>query len=71
MKDILRSYCHELFHHSQYLDNPDYMRRVFVGSQESLDDNRELEELEGEAYLNGNLLFRKFTEQLKMSMKKK
>ena len=47
------------------------MRRVFVGSQESLDDNRELEELEGEAYLNGNLLFRKFTEQLKMSMKKK
>ena len=65
IKDILRSYCHEMIHHSQYLDNPDYIRRVFAGSQDSLDDNKELEDVEADAYLRGNLLFRKFTEQLK------
>lgn len=65
IKDILRSYCHEMIHHAQWLDNPDYIRRLFSGSQDSLDDNKELEDVEGEAYLKGNLLFRKFTEKLK------
>ena len=32
-------------------------------------DNPELEEIESEAYLKGNVAFRKFTEQLKKSMK--
>lgn len=68
IKDILRSYVHEMIHHSQYLDNPDYVMRVFNGSQDALDDNNQLEELEGEAYLKGNLLFRKFTEQLKKKL---
>lgn len=39
IKDILRSYVHEMIHHSQYLDNPDYVMRVFNGSQDALDDN--------------------------------
>ncbi len=65
IKDILRSYCHEMVHHSQCLDNEDYVKRVFAGPQDNLDDNPELEEIEGDAYLRGNLLFRKFTEQLK------
>lgn len=60
IKDILRSYVHEMIHHSQWLDNPDYVTRVSDDSM--LDDNNQLEELEGEAYLKGNLLFRKFTE---------
>ena len=30
----------------------------------------ELEEIEGEAYLKGNLLFRKFTEKLKKKLSK-
>ena len=64
LKDILRSYCHEIVHHMQNLDNTDYLRRVF-NQPEDLVDNPQLEEIEGEAYLKGNLLFRKFTEWFK------
>lgn len=49
----------------QWLDNPDYIRRVFALPQDSIADNKELEDVEGEAYLKGNLLFRKFTEEFK------
>lgn len=63
IKDVLRSFCHELVHHMQWLDNPDYIRRTFKGT--TIIDNAELEEIEGEAYLKGNILFRKFTESLK------
>ena len=64
LKDILRSYCHELIHHNQNLDNNDYIRRVFNAPQD-LVDNPELEELEGDAYLRGKLVFRRFTEWFK------
>lgn len=70
LKDIIRSYCHELVHHMQNLDNHDYLMRVFT-QPEDLVDNPQLEEIEGEAYLKGNLLFRKFTEWLKNSIKEK
>ena len=60
MKDILRTYCHELVHHHQNLDNRDYFKRVWKGGD--LVDNPALEELESEAFLQGNLNFRKFTE---------
>lgn len=69
LKDIIRSYCHELIHHMQNLDNGDYMRRVMANASDVIDSN-ELEELEGEAYLKGNLLLRKFTEQFKQRAKK-
>ena len=65
IKDILRSYCHEMVHHHQWLDNSDYVRRVFANYPSDLINNAELEEIEGEAYLKGNLLFRKFTEKIK------
>ena len=68
LKDILRSYCHEIVHHMQWLDNPDYIRRVFNVNQDDIDSNNELEDIEGEAYLKGNLLFRKFTEKFKKEM---
>lgn len=67
LKDIMRTYCHELVHHHQNLDNPDYFRRVWKGG--NLVDNPELEEIESEAFLQGNLNFRKFTEQLQRSKK--
>ena len=63
LKDILRSYCHEIVHHHQNLDNEDYLRRIYKGVD--LDNSPELEELEAEAYLKGNLNFRKFTEWFK------
>jgi hypothetical protein len=44
----------------QWLDNPDYIRRTY--RTEKILGNAELEEIESEAYLKGNILFRKFTE---------
>jgi hypothetical protein len=29
IKDILRSYCHEMIHHSQALDNKDFVLRTY------------------------------------------
>ena len=69
LKDILRTYCHELVHHHQNLDNPDYFKRVWKGGD--LVENLELQEIEAEAYLQGNLNFRKFTEWLKKRSKDK
>ena len=69
IKDILRSYCHEMVHHNQNLDNSDYLRRVYKGGD--LVDSPELEEIEAEAYLKGNLNFRKFTEWFKRQQSKK
>lgn len=68
IKDILRSYCHEMIHHSQTLDNKDYIMRTYT--RENVVDDPDLEEIEAEAYLKGNLVFRKFTEVLKKQMKK-
>lgn len=65
-KDLMRSYCHELVHHAQNIDNPDYLKRIWKGG--GLAENPELEEVEAEAYVKGNLMFRKFTEFLKKQM---
>ena len=69
IKDILRSYCHELVHHNQNLENSDYLKRV-LGRPDDLVDNAQLEDIEGDAYLRGNLLFRKFTEWFKRQQQK-
>jgi len=59
-KDILRSFAHELIHHSQYVSDP--------AGYESFDkagkvaDNEILRKYESEAYTKGNLLFREWTE---------
>ena len=57
-KDILRTFCHEMIHHSQNLDGVD----LNFSSEDDVKDNERLEEIESEAYLKGNVYFRKWTE---------
>lgn len=57
-KDILRTYAHEMIHHSQNLDG----KNLNFSSNDDVKDNEELEKIEGEAYLKGNVYFRKWTE---------
>ena len=56
VKDVLRTYCHELVHVHQYHSNPE---RFSLGDSDL--NNPETEKLEEEAYLSGNILFRKWT----------
>ena len=48
-----------MVHHMQYLDNSDYITRVMRADQDDVSSDAELEEVEGEAYLKGNLILRK------------
>ena len=57
-KDILRSICHELIHHVQNLEGKD----LNFTSNDDVKDNKRLEKIEAEAYLKGNIYFRKWTE---------
>ena len=61
-KDILRSFCHELIHHSQYISNP----KLYTNMDKSgkLSENPILKKYEADAYLKGNLLFRQWTESM-------
>ena len=58
IKDCLRSAAHEFIHHSQNLDGVD----LNFTSNDDVKDNERLEEIESEAYLKGNVYFRKWTE---------
>lgn len=60
-KDILRSYAHEMIHHMQNLNG----ENLNFSSEDNVKDNDELEKLESEAYLKGNIYFRKWTENKK------
>ena len=57
-KDVLRSFAHELIHHMQNIEG----KNMNFTNNDDVKDNSELEELESEAYLKGNILFRKWTE---------
>ena len=58
-KDVLRSFAHELIHHSQNIAG------TLGGYKgQTLDGDSILQELESEAYLKGNIYFRKWTEEL-------
>ena len=59
-KDILRSYAHEMIHHMQNLNGDD----LNFSSEDDVKDNDKLEKLESEAYLKGNIYFRKWTEHV-------
>ena len=60
IKDILRTFCHEIVHHYQHLRDPEnYQNLNFEGS---VYDNKGLKDIEREAYEKGNLLFRLYTE---------
>jgi len=56
-KDILRSFCHEMIHHMQNLEGKD----LNFTTTNVKDDGR-LEKIESEAYVKGNIYFRKWTE---------
>ena len=60
-KDILRSYTHEMIHHMQNLEG----KNLNFSNKDDVKDNKELEKLESEAYLKGNIYFRKWTEHEK------
>ena len=57
-KDILRSFAHEMIHHSQNLDG----KNLSFSGEDNVKDSKELEKIEAEAYLKGNIFFRKWTE---------
>jgi cytidyltransferase-like protein len=59
-KDILRSYAHEMIHRIQ--DNEGRLNNVHTTNTNE-DDN--LQELEKEAYLNGNIIFRNWEDSIK------
>ena len=62
VKDILRTYCHELIHHFQNISDENFINFDKSGN---LNENQKLQEYEAEAYKNGNVMFRKWTEQFK------
>ncbi len=62
LKDVLRSIAHELIHHYQNLENR--LKSDDYQGEEIINDNKLLK-LEEEAYLKGNILFRKWTEKNK------
>lgn len=61
-KDCLRSMSHEFIHHNQNLED-----RLNGYHGETLEGDDVLENLESEAYLKGNIFFRKWTEEMKKS----
>lgn len=63
-KDVLRSFAHELIHHSQNIRG----ENLSFSSSDNVYQNKELEKLEKEAYLLGNIFFRKWTEQYQQSL---
>jgi hypothetical protein len=60
-KDILRSYCHELIHFIQHKEGrlPDVIQTT------NINQDSDLQTLEEEAYLKGNILFRSWEDSVK------
>ena len=61
-KDVLRSFAHEMIHHKQNLEG-----RLHNISTTNTNEDDNLLELEKEAYLEGNIMFRNWEDQLKNS----
>lgn len=59
-KDVLRSYCHELIHHIQNIEG-----RVPPLHTVDINKDQKLLQIEAEAYLRGNLLFRSWENFIK------
>ena len=58
-KDIVRSFAHEMVHHTQYLEN---RLGDVKTTNTNADDN--LDRIEREAYLDGNMVFRNWTDSI-------
>jgi len=63
-KDIMRSVAHEVIHHSQNLRG-EFDNAFNLGEEGYAQSNNHLRNMEGEAYLLGNLLFRDWEDNLK------
>lgn len=59
-KDVLRSYAHEMIHRIQ--DNEGRLNNI---NTTNTNEDSNLEELEKEAYLNGNMIFRNWEDSIK------
>ena len=64
-KDIVRSFAHEMIHHVQNLED----RLGNITTTDTTEDSN-LEDIEKEAYLNGNISFRNWTDSLQEKKKK-
>jgi len=58
-KDILRSYAHEMIHHIQYLED-----RLHNITTTNTNEDEDLDAIEKEAYVRGNMTFRNWTDSL-------
>ena len=58
-KDIVRSFAHEMVHHTQNLEGR-------IGNIQTTDttEDEDLDAIEREAYLNGNMIFRNWTDSI-------
>jgi hypothetical protein len=65
-KDIVRSFSHEMIHHIQNLEN----RLGNITTQNTSEDDH-LDQIEREAYLDGNITFRNWTDTLQEDKKPK
>lgn len=59
-KDVVRSFAHEMIHHSQMLEG-----RLGNISTSNVNEDQSLEKLEEEAYTKSNILFRKWEDSQK------
>jgi len=66
-KDILRSFAHEMIHHDQNLQGllDDSSELGTVEDPKYAQNDKRLREMEEDAYLRGNMLFRDYTDNLK------
>ena len=69
-KDILRSFAHELVHHSQNLRGDLKPEKMGSMGKNYAQDNEHMRNMEKEAYLIGNLCFRDFEDGLEDEDKK-
>jgi hypothetical protein len=67
-KDIMRSVAHEVIHHSQNLRG-EFDNIFDLGVEGYAQSNNHLRNLEGEAFLFGNVLFRDWEDELKKQRK--
>jgi len=66
IKDVLRSYAHELIHHNQNLTGMlNTSDLVDLNDPKYMQHNKNLMMMEEDAYLRGNMIFRLWTESFK------
>ena len=58
-KDVVRSFAHEMVHHIQFLEG-----RLNNFTTTNTNEDEELDKIEQEAYLKGNMMFRNWTDSI-------